>query len=110
MKIKFHPGGQEVDADSGLKLLVVARKAKTGIRFGCGACGCGTCGVRLLEGKARPMDAPEKALLEKMYLPVDGTIRLACQAKVHEDDLVVDLDFQQQYSPDRGMIESDEPS
>ena len=40
-----------------------------------------------------------------MRLPVDGTIRLSCQARILDEDVKVDLDFQDQYSPDKGILD-----
>lgn len=106
--IQFIPNHIETAADPGSKLLSAAIKAKTGIRYGCGACRCGTCGVRITEGAKNlsDMSGPETALLGRMKLSLDGEIRLACQARITGDEqsiICVDLDFQNQYSPDTGL-------
>ena len=49
------------------------------------------------------MQAPERELLERMNLDTSGPIRLACQARVDQEDIHVDLDFQDSYSPDVGI-------
>lgn len=46
------------------------------------------------------MGEDEKNLLEKMELPLDGTIRLACQSRILSGEVDIDLDFQATYSPD----------
>jgi ferredoxin len=100
VKVKFLPLQQVVEADSGTKILVVARRAKINIRFGCGACRCGTCAIALqTSGEVSDMAADERALLDKMKLPLDGTVRLACRTKVMKGEAQVDLDFQDTYSP-----------
>jgi hypothetical protein len=38
-------------------------------------------------------------MLESIDLPLDGSVRLACQARILEGEIVVDLDFQNTYSP-----------
>jgi hypothetical protein len=44
----------------------------------------------------------ERELLSRMRLPVDGSVRLACQARILAREVDVDLDFQHTYSPDDG--------
>lgn len=101
--VKFLPEGESIDVPANTKLLVAARKAKADIVFGCASCRCGTCGVRV-EGDLQPSGANELELLEKMNLPTDGSIRLACQARTAGAPVVVDLTFQSQYSPDTGLL------
>ena len=101
-RLTFKPDGQTVEVDPGTKLLVAARRHKIDIRFGCGACMCGLCGVRVIpdaEADLSPMREREKHLLETPGLPVDGSVRLACQTKIDRGECAVDLDFQSTYSP-----------
>lgn len=99
-KIKFIPLDKTFESAEGIKLLVVARRNQVPIRFGCGACKCGTCGVEITgTGKLSPMQADENALLTKMALPTDGTVRLACRAKTVSGEIIVDLAFQDKYTP-----------
>ncbi|MDD9952388.1 MAG: 2Fe-2S iron-sulfur cluster-binding protein [Zetaproteobacteria bacterium] len=106
-KIVFLPTGEEVQPETGLKILVAAIRQKVEIRYGCAACRCGTCAVAIREGgeSLSPMEEDERALLGRMGLVCDGSIRLACRAKIlvaeGAVDVTVDIDFQQQYSPDR---------
>ncbi len=100
----FLPLNKDVPADANTKVLVAARRAAIPIRFGCGACRCGTCAVAVSgDGVLSPIAANEHELLTKMKLPVDGSIRLSCQARLVEGDVVVDLSFQDKYSPDTGV-------
>lgn len=89
---------------TGAKLLSMAAKAKIPIRFGCSSCRCGTCAVRISHAEAlQPMMDDEKALLSRMGLDsTSGKIRLSCRSRLSgQSDLVVDLTFQDEYSPDR---------
>jgi ferredoxin len=103
-KVTFLPQSVSFDAEPNTKLLATANRNKVPIRFGCASCRCGTCGVKLVAGAAdvSKMKDDERALLTRMALPVDGTIRLACQTRVGNADVTVDLDFQNEYSPDDG--------
>ncbi|SMF46301.1 2Fe-2S iron-sulfur cluster-binding protein [Pseudobacteriovorax antillogorgiicola] len=100
-RVIFKPSGNVSEVPENTKILVAANRIKQDIEFGCASCRCGTCGVRI-RGSLSPMKANEKDLLEKMHLSLDGTIRLACQARVLDSDVEVDLDFQREYSPDQG--------
>ena len=104
MRIKFLPNAEEIDKDKGIKILVAARQAKATIRFGCAACSCGLCAVKISKGEASQISDREKALLDKIgiYQP-DDSIRLACQARVEDSDLEVDLSFQDTYSPEEKL-------
>jgi ferredoxin len=100
-----------IEAESGTKILVAARKHKIPIRFGCGACRCGTCAVSLeVSGQVSDMQADEEALLKRMKLQTDGKVRLACRAKVMSGEIVVDLNFQDTYSPADYIYADDDSS
>lgn len=103
MKVVFRPLNKAVDAKPGMKLLALARRERIPMQFGCAACSCGTCAVRILSGTASPMESSERDLLVRMGLDIGGQIRLACQARLTDEDLEVDLEFQNQYSPDTGL-------
>lgn len=87
-------GTLSVEADVNSKLLLAANRAKTGLRFGCAAARCGTCTVKVSGGALTPMTAGERLILEKLSLPLDGSIRLACQARVLSGEITVDIDYQ----------------
>lgn len=103
-KVTFTPANTSSEVPENTKILVAANKIKQDLRFGCASCRCGTCAVRVT-GKLSPMKENEKKLLEDMKLPTSGDIRLSCQARVEDEDITVDLDFQNQYSPDVGLHE-----
>lgn len=102
-KITFTPQGIGIEVDPQTKVLAAAIRSKAPIRFGCASCRCGTCGVSISgDGKLTAMKPDEKALLTRMQLPVDGSVRLACQTRILNGEIAVDLDFQNTYSPDQG--------
>lgn len=106
-KVKFLPSETEFTVPTlPIKLLVAARRAGVDIRYGCAACSCGTCAVEIkaLDGEISEMQDNEKALLTRMKLATDGTVRLACQARLLSGDVTVDLSFQDTYSPDDGVV------
>ncbi|MDE3268822.1 MAG: 2Fe-2S iron-sulfur cluster-binding protein [Pseudomonadota bacterium] len=105
-KFVFMPQQVEVEVNADCKILVAARKGKVAMRYGCVSCRCGTCGVRIAQHPENlvPMADDERELLRQMQLPTDGTIRLGCQTKIKQDTVVVDLDFQDKYSPDKGIL------
>ena len=107
-KVIFKPSGLSSEVAPNTKILQAAIRLKTGIRYGCASCRCGTCGVEVVGGALSPMRENERQLLERMRLPGDGSIRLACQARIEDGEVVVDLDFQDRYSPDDGEISSSE--
>ncbi len=104
----------QVETRPGSKLLVAAIKNKIEIRYGCSACRCGTCGVAVqaaapdLKSSLSEMTSQEKDLLEKMSLPLDGSVRLACQARVLASGVEADLSFQSTYSPDDALEDEDD--
>jgi ferredoxin len=103
-KLTFIPLNKTIDSVTDQKLLITARKNQIPIRFGCASCRCGTCGIHVSPPEAfHPMSPDEAALLERMRLPTTGEVRLACQAKQKGSiDAVIDLSFQDTYSPDDG--------
>jgi len=105
-KLVFRPIGREIEVDSGTKVLAAALKNKIAIRYGCASCRCGTCGVKVSgQATVKPMEDQERALLARMKLPVDGSIRLACRTRIESGELEVDLDFQNAYTPEDDLDE-----
>ena len=105
-KFIFLPTGKEVGIHTGCKVLIAARQGKVAMRYGCVSCRCGTCAVRVDRPEnLQPMADDERELLKRMKLPTGGSIRLGCQAKIADGTVTVDLDFQQQYSPDSGLLD-----
>lgn len=96
--IVFLPQNLTVTVEPGTKILRAAIKSRINIRYGCASCRCGTCGIAVkVEGSVSPMAEDEKLLLEQMHLVTDGSVRLACQTKVLDGKVTVDLDFQFTY-------------
>lgn len=109
-RILFTPSQKFTDVDNNTKILLAGRKAGVEVRFGCASCRCGTCGVKITEGAERlsAMKPDEAKLLKRLKLPTDGTVRLACQARVN-GDCMVDLDFQDTYNPeDINLLDEDD--
>jgi ferredoxin len=103
--VRFLPQQLSFEVEPSTKLLVAANRNKLPIRFGCASCRCGTCGVKVApvdDDTLSPMKDNERELLSRMRLPVDGSGRLACQARILAREVDVDLDFQHTYSPDDG--------
>jgi len=100
-RVTFVPAQKSAEVDANTKLLLCGRKAGAEVRFGCASCRCGTCGVKILAGveQISPMKPDEEKLLKRLKLVTDGSVRLACQARAM-GDCVVDLDFQDTYTPD----------
>ncbi len=100
-RIEFIPGPKEIDVDANTKILVAGKKAGVTIRFGCAACRCGTCAVKVTRGSEQltPMKPEEEKLLKKLKLTTDGSVRLACQARI-QGNCQIDLDFQDSYNPE----------
>ena len=99
--VTFLPMGTCCSATPGAKILAIALRNRVDIRYGCGVCRCGTCGVNILSGTAglSPMQEAEQALLTQIGLPIEGSVRLACQCRILTGDVKVDLSLQQLYSP-----------
>jgi len=99
-KLVFKPSGKEFEVDANSKILAVACKNKVDIRFSCGACRCGTCGVLITpepDAKVSDMKPDEKDLLERLELSTNGRVRLACQTRIMEGTVTVDIDYQKRY-------------
>lgn len=100
--LEFLPQGIKAECPENTKVLAVAIRQKTGIRYGCASCRCGTCGVKVSgEADVSEMRDEERELLTRMGLSTAGDVRLACQLRIRSGDLKVDLEFQNTYSPDQ---------
>lgn len=99
-KVIFEPSHSEVEVDPNTKILLAAKKGKIPLRYGCASCRCGTCAVQVSQaGALSAMRADEETLLKRIGLPLDGSIRLSCQARI-AGDVSVDISYQDTYSPD----------
>ncbi len=92
----FQPSNLQIEVAPDTKILVAATKIKAPIRYGCAACSCGTCAVRI-SGNLNSVSSKEEAMLIRLGHVQDGTIRMACQARVLEGECVVDLSFQDEF-------------
>ena len=80
--VVFEPGGIEVAAEDGERLIDVAARAQIRIRADCGGQGvCGTCRVVVESGTVEPLES------EEAMVAADGGV-LACQALVAGDAVV----------------------
>ncbi len=97
----FMPAAARVEVDSGTKILVAARQASIPIRFMCASLRCGTCGVQVecSNGTLTAAAEDELAMLRRLKLPLDGTVRMACRARIQDGEVAVDLNFQDSYDP-----------
>jgi ferredoxin len=96
--IEFLPSKITLDVPAGTRLLAAARQANVPIRYGCGAAQCGQCAVAVA-GHLSEAAPRESKLLKRLELPLDGTVRLACQASVEDGKVTVDLEFQDRWDP-----------
>ncbi|MCY4381488.1 MAG: 2Fe-2S iron-sulfur cluster-binding protein [Proteobacteria bacterium] len=94
-----HQNSVTVSKAVGTKVLASALQAKTHIRYGCSAARCGTCAIEVTSGQLSEMKSQEKILLKKMKILNGHKIRLACQARLTEEDVAINLGFQKTYNP-----------
>jgi ferredoxin len=93
-RLVFKPSGRELEVEANTKILVACTDYNIEIVYGCGAGRCGTCGVRVEGGEIKEMLNSERELLTKRGYPVDGSVRLACQARAMDGKITVDIGFQ----------------
>lgn len=87
------PDGAVVEAEKGESILNVALRNGIEIEHACEkSCACTTCHVIVREGfnDLEPSDELEDDMLDKAW-GLEPESRLSCQAKVEEDDLVVEI-------------------
>ena len=92
-KITFLPINQTFDGDSGESILEVAIRHDVPIQHACGGyCACTTCHVIIREGfdSLPEADEVEEDLLDKAW-GLEPESRLSCQAKVGNEDLVIEI-------------------
>ena len=82
-------GGKTLDApvSAATSLLVTIMKSGIFIRHDCGGkAQCGTCRVAIDEPRsASPLRDAERSRLASLDLPLDGSVRLACQTFAFRD-------------------------
>ncbi|WP_417761102.1 ISC system 2Fe-2S type ferredoxin [Shewanella sp.] len=87
------PDGAVVEAEKGESILNVALRNGIEIEHACEkSCACTTCHVIVREGfnDLEPSDELEDDMLDKAW-GLEPESRLSCQAKVEEEDLVVEI-------------------
>ena len=87
------PDGAVVEAEKGESILNVALRNGIEIEHACEkSCACTTCHVIVREGfnDLEPSDELEDDMLDKAW-GLEPESRLSCQAKVEDDDLVVEI-------------------
>jgi ferredoxin len=72
----------ELAASPAYSLLIALQRAGIGHRHDCGGKAlCGTCRVRVVSGRLSPMGERERQRLAAVGESLDGSVRLACQAR-----------------------------
>ena len=87
------PDGAVVEAEKGESILNVALRNGIEIEHACEkSCACTTCHVIVREGfnDLEPSDELEDDMLDKAW-GLEPESRLSCQAKVEDEDLVVEI-------------------
>ena len=87
------PQGAQIDAREGVSICDTLLDAGIEIEHACEkSCACTTCHVIVREGYASLDDPEEKEedLLDKAW-GLEATSRLSCQAKVADEDLVIEI-------------------
>ncbi|QSX34866.1 ISC system 2Fe-2S type ferredoxin [Shewanella avicenniae] len=87
------PDGAVVEAEKGESILNVALRNGIEIEHACEkSCACTTCHVIVREGfdNLEPSDDLEDDMLDKAW-GLEPESRLSCQAKVEDEDLVVEI-------------------
>jgi ferredoxin, 2Fe-2S len=90
--VTYLPGGVRVDCDAGESIFEIARRAGIAVNTACvGKATCGLCRVKIVNGEQHlsPFNAAERKHLGNVYFI--NKVRLSCQARVGEGEVVVDL-------------------
>ncbi|MBN1679235.1 MAG: DUF4445 domain-containing protein [Anaerolineae bacterium] len=107
-EVVFQPVGKRVTAQPGDSLLIAAQAGGVGISAVCGGLGiCADCQVRVLQGAVSPLNDSERDRLSDA--DIAGGIRLACQAVIAGDGvIVVDIPAESLSAPQRSQVEGEE--
>ena len=87
------PQGAEIEAESGKSICDVLLEHHVDIEHACEKqAACTTCHVILREGfdSLEPAEEKEEDMLDKAW-GLEATSRLSCQAKVADEDLVIEI-------------------
>ncbi|WP_433946424.1 2Fe-2S iron-sulfur cluster-binding protein [Paenibacillus sp. SN-8-1] len=89
-EIKFEPAGKKVKVRRGTTVLAAARQGRIHIATRCGGnAGCLMCKVKLQDPSQAGLSSPTEAERRKLGSMIDDGARLACQAKVTGQAVVV---------------------
>ena len=91
--VKFMPDDVTVEVAQGDSILQAGEKAGVPVGSACGGvCACSTCHVYITQGydSLPDMEDEEDDILDKAF-DVRSTSRLGCQAKLQNEDLVVEI-------------------
>jgi ferredoxin len=86
------PAGTRVDCAAGESVFEVARRAGINVTTACvGKATCGLCRVKVIAGEEHlsPFNSAERKHLGNVYFI--NKLRLSCQARLAEGDVVVEL-------------------
>ncbi|MCE5393586.1 MAG: ISC system 2Fe-2S type ferredoxin [Acidithiobacillus sp.] len=87
------PEGAEIDAKTGESIITAALRNGIAIEHACEmSCACTTCHVIVREGfdSLEPAEEKEEDLLDRAW-GLEPCSRLSCQAKVADQDLVIEI-------------------
>ncbi len=87
------PEGKTLEVETGVSICDAALNAGISIEHACEkACACTTCHVILRQGfeSLKPAEEKEEDLLDKAW-GLESESRLSCQAKVGQQDIVVEI-------------------
>lgn len=90
--VTYLPSGTRVACAAGESVFEIARRAGIGVTTACvGKATCGLCRVKVVGGEEHlsPFNSAERKHLGNVYFI--NKLRLSCQARVGEGDVVVEL-------------------
>src|SRR5262245_59576902 len=91
-KITFMPDQLSIDVPKGTSILEAAKKINARVGYACGGvCACSNCHVYVRQGLSSlgEKQENEEDILDKAF-DVRSSSRLGCQAKVEDEDVVVE--------------------
>jgi 2Fe-2S ferredoxin len=91
--VTFLPDGNQIEVPEGTSILEAAKKAHAQVGYACGGvCACSTCHVYVKQGfdSLSEQQENEEDILDKAF-DVRATSRLGCQAKIADEDVVVEI-------------------
>ncbi len=92
-RVTFLPDGNSIEVAPGTSVLEAAKKCHAQVGYACGGvCACSTCHVYVKQGLGSLTEQEEKEedILDKAF-DVRASSRLGCQARVADEDVVVEI-------------------